>query len=417
MFAIRLSVLRERTQVKRLNTVVGIHLLRLSLLLSVSLVGGVQAATLRDALDQAWAVQTNQLSAREQQYTAQVVSSQAWTPQPPSLGLFNTTDQLNGNYGRREWEVGVAAPIWLPGQRDQAQAVANAEKNAFNGRSTLARLQLAGELRESWWDVRMAEVDFASANRQFDEAQALANDVTQRVKAGELAMLDENQTKIGIQQAKRQQELAKLELQRSRKAFALLSNGAELPEQVELLGTASALEQHPLLGSLQDAARSAQARLEQATGDTRDAPEVALSYTSERDVNEDPYRGRIKLGITIPFGSESRNQPRITAANADWIEAQTAGEMQRRRIADAISAAELELSQSQQLQDLAAEELALVKERTAWIAKGFRLGQFDLITHIRSQREQLDAQAQVERSEYALGRAISRFNQAAGVLP
>lgn len=396
---------------------VGIHLLRIGLFASMILLGNVQAATLRDALDQAWAVQANQLGARDQQYAAQVASSQAWTPQPPSLGLFNTTDQLNGDYGRREWEVGIAAPIWLPGQRDQAQAVANAEKVAFNGRSTLGRLQLAGQLRESWWAVRFAEVDLASANRQLDEAQSLASDVGQRVKAGELAALDENQAKIAIQQAKRQQGVAKLELQRSREAFALISRGATLPEQNEVLGTAPAVEQHPLLSSLQDATRSAQARLEQATGDTRDSPELALTYTSERDASDDPYRGRVKLGITIPFGSESRNQPRITAANADWIEAQTTREVESRRISADISAAELELSQSRQLQTLAAEELRLINERTAWIAKGFRLGQFDLMTQIRSQREQLDAQAQVERAEYAVGRAISRFNQAAGVLP
>ena len=396
---------------------VGIHLLRISLFSSLVLLGNVQAATLRDALDQAWALQANQLGARGQQYAAQVASSQAWTPQPPSLGLFNTTDQLNGDYGRREWEVGIAAPIWLPGQRDQAQAVANAEKVAFNGRSILGRLQLAGQLRESWWAVRFAEVDLAGANRQLDEAQSLASDVGQRVKAGELAALDENQTKIAIQQAKRQQGVAKLELQRSREIFALISRGATLPEKNEVLGTSPGVEQHPLLSSLQDATRSAQARLEQATGDTRDAPELALTYTSERDASDDPYRGRIKLGITIPFGSESRNQPRITAANADWIEAQTTREVESRRISADISAAELELSQSRQLQTLAGEELRLINERTAWIAKGFRLGQFDLMTQIRSQREQLDAQTQVERAEYAVGRAISRFNQAAGVLP
>lgn len=396
---------------------VGIHLLRLGVLLGATLLGSAQAATLRDALDQAWAVQAEQQGARDRQFAAQVAASQAWTPQPPSLGLFNTTDQFNGDYGRREWEVELAAPVWLPGQRAQAQAVAHAEKTAFDGRSELSRWQLAGQLRETWWAVRFAEVDLASATRLLDETQALARDVSQRVKAGELAALDENQAKIAIAQARRQQDLARLELQRSRETFALLSNGAAVPEHSEVLESAPDLEQHPLLSSLQAAVRSAQARLEQATGDTRDAPELALAYTSERDAGADPYRGRIKLGVSIPFGSESRNRPRIEAANADWIEAQTSQAVERRRIASEISAARLELSQSQQLQTLAVEELRLIDERSAWIAKGFRLGQFDLLTQMRSQREQLDAQAQVERAEYARGRAISRFNQAAGVLP
>ena len=393
------------------------HLLRIGILASATLLSSVQAATLREALDRAWTVQADQLSARDQQFAAQVAASQAWTPQPPSVGLSNTTDQLNRDQGRREWEVGVSAPIWLPGQRDQAKTVATADMTAFSGRSALNRWQLAGQLRESWWAVRFAEVDLASANRQLEAAQLLAKDVNQRVKAGDLAALDENQTKIGIQQAKRQQGMAKLDVQRSREIFALISNGATLPEQQESLGTAPALEQHPLLSSLQAATQSAQARLEQATGDTRDAPELALTYTSERDERNDPYRGRITLGITVPLGSQARNRPRITAANADWIEAQTTRDLEHRRLAADISTARLELSQSRQLQALAAEELRLVKERSGWIDKGFRLGQFDLMTHMRSQQEQLEAEFQVTRAEQAVGRAISRVNQAAGITP
>lgn len=395
----------------------GSDFLRFALLPALLVAGSAQAATLRDALEQAWAVQAGQLAARDQQYAAQVSASQAWTPAAPTVGVFNSTDQLNGDHGRREWEVAVAAPIWLPGQRQQVQAVASAEQAAFNGRSTLGRLQLAGQLRESWWAVRFAEVDLLSATRQLDEAQALAEDVRLRVKAGELAALDENQANIAIQQAKRQQGEARLALRRSREDFTLLTRGASVPEQPEVLGTPVALEQHPLLRSLQDATRSAQARLEQATGDTRDAPELALSYTSERDGADDPYRGRIKLGISIPFGTQSRNQPRIAAANADWIEAQTLRDLESRRISAELRAAEEALAQSLQQQSLVGEELRLIKQRTAWISQGFRLGQFDLLSRIRSQREQLDAQAEVARAEHAVGRAISRVNQAAGVLP
>ena len=346
-----------------------------------------------------------------------MAASEAWTPAPPSVGLFNTTDQLNGDYGRREWEVGLSAPIWLPGQRDQAQALANAEHAAFSGRSALSRWQLAGQLRESCWALRLAQLELRSASEQLEAAQLLAKDVGQRVRAGELAALDGNLAQSRIQQAKRQQGIAQLELQRARQTFALISRGATLPEQNELLATPPALELHPLLSSLQDATRSAQARLEQATGDTRDAPELALSYTSERDESSAPYRGRVKLGITVPFGSESRNQPRISAANADWIEAQTSRELESQRISAELANARLELSQSQQQRALADEELTLAKQRAEWIAKGFRLGQFDLPAQLRSQQEQLEAQAQVTRAEYGIGRAISRFNQAAGVLP
>ncbi len=389
----------------------------LGLFLSAAVLGSAHAATLREALDQAWSVQTDQLLARDQQYAAQVNASDAWTPAPPTVGLFNTTDQFNDDNGRNEWEVGIATPIWLPGQRDRGKAVANTQMAAFNGQSQLMRWQLAGQLRESWWVLRFAQADLANADRQLEEAQVLANDVAARVKSGDLAALDQTQAKIGIEQARRQQYKAKRAVQRSRETFALISNGASVPDQNEPLGEPPAIDQHPMISSLQASIASAQARLEQATGDTRDAPEVGLTYTSERDQTAQPYEDRVKLGITIPLGSASRNQPRIKAANADWIEAQTTQQVERRRINAEIKAATLELEQSIQLQGLAAEELKLVNERAAWITKGFRLGQFDLMTQIRSEQEQLAAQAQVERAALEYGQAISRLNQAAGVLP
>lgn len=395
----------------------GIHLLSIGLLCSATLLANVQAASLREALDHAWASQANQLGARDAQYAAQVAASQAWTPQPPSLGLFNTTDQFNSDRGRREWEVELSTPIWLPGQRDQAAAVATAEKTAFSGRSQLNRWQLAGLLRESWWAVRFAEVDLNIASRQLDEAEQLAKDVNRRVKAGDLAPLDANQASSRLQQAKQQQGIANLALQQARQSFALASRGAQLPQQSERLATPPALEQHPLLNSLQEATRSAQARLEQATGDSRDAPEVALSYTNERDESGADYRGRIKLGITVPFGSQSRNRPRVSEANADWIEAQSLRELEVERINGQIANARLELAQSQTQLGLADEQLKLATQSAEWVAKGFRLGQFDLTTQIRSQQEQLAAEAQLALSKHAEARAISRFNQAAGVLP
>lgn len=395
----------------------GIHRVCIGLLCSVGLFSHAQAASLREALDQAWAVQARLLDARAGQFAAGVAASQAWTPEPPSLGLFNSSDQFNRDQGRREWEVALSAPIWLPGQRDQAEAVAQAEQSAFSGRSALHRWQLAGLLRESWWAVRFAEEDMRSASRQLDEAEQLATDVELRVKAGDLAPLDANQARSRVQQAKQQQGSAELALQQARQVFALASRGAALPDQAETLAAPMALELHPSLSSLQDATRSAQARLEQATGDSRNAPEVALSYSNERDDNGADYRARIKLGISVPFGSESRNQARISAANADWIEAQSQRELELARIDAGIANARLELAQSHTQLSLAGAQRKLAKQSAEWVAKGFRLGQFDLSTQVRSQQEQLAAEAQLARSKHAVARAISRFNQAAGVLP
>ncbi|MBM5573370.1 TolC family protein [Deefgea sp. CFH1-16] len=384
-------------------------------LASLFLLPDLQAATLREALDQAWSVQAPAQNAQNERYSAELQASQAWTPEPPSIGLSHTTDQLNANAGRREWEVELSTPVWLYGQRERVTNVAQSEHAAFIGESTLAQLNLAGALREAWWDARFAELDFTQANRKLAAEQQLAADVSQRVKAGDLAPTDDSQSKIAVLLAKKEVSAAKLLFERNRQAYLLLSRGVALPDLAEVLQANP--KPHPLLASLGLNAQSAQARLSQSAGDTRNAPEIGLTYTSEKDASDEAYRGRIKLGIKIPFGSESRNRPRIATANAALIAAQTALELEQARIANAISSAQMELAQSREAQVLAVEQFKIASERAEWIAKGFRLGQFDLMAQLRSLQEKFDAESESARSRLAVDRAISRLNQAVGVLP
>ncbi|WP_410498868.1 TolC family protein [Chitinibacter sp. S2-10] len=386
-----------------------------SLFLLPTLIPTVQAATLREALDQAWSVQAPARNAQNERYSAELNASQAWTPEPPSIGISHTTDQLNDNTGRREWEVELSTPIWLYGQRERAANVAQSEQAAFAGESAFARLALAGSLREAWWEARFAQLDVELAQKKLAAEQDLALDVSRRVKAGDLALTDDRLSKIAVLQAKKEVGIAQFAFERAQQGFALLSRGAALPEQAEQLQERSG--EHPLLASLGLTANSAQAKLQQAAGDTRNAPEIALTYTSEKDAADEAYRGRLKLGIKIPFGSESRNRPRITAANAELIQAKTTLEYEKQQLANAYKTAQLELLQSRAAQDIAAEQLQLANERSQWIAKGFKQGQFDLTTQLKSLQERFAAESEHARARLAVDRAISRVNQAAGILP
>jgi outer membrane protein, heavy metal efflux system len=386
-------------------------------LTAVALPGSVHATTFGEALAHAWSPNNEQHSAKAEQYAAQLDASRAWTPAPPSVGLYGTTDQLNSNHGRREWEAELSAPLWLPGQREQARVLARAEQNAHSQRTELARWQLAGQLREAWWALRFAQSTVASANQAVRSTEQLSQDVGRRVSAGDLAPLDANRAKFNLQQAKKERSQAQLQMARAEQEFAVVSRGAALPDQAETLNVTPVNGQNPLLDSLTAELRSAQERLQQALGDSRSAPDLSLTYTSERDDFEQDYRGRVKLGITIPFGSEARNRPLVSAANADWIALQTRLSAERQRSAADLAAAQMELLQSREAEQFAREQNALAIEQAGWVAKGFALGQFELAALLRSQQETLAAAAELALSRLAVERAISRVNQAAGVLP
>lgn len=377
----------------------------------------LSAATLKDALDHAWAAYLPAQSARTAQFDAQAAAARAWLPEPPTLTLSGRSDQIDRNNGLREWEAEVGVPLWLWGQRDRAGAVAQGEREAGMQGLAQERWQLAGELREAWWDVRLAQAELDAAELKLKEASRLEADVARRVKAGDLAPLDQNLARGAVSQAKGERLRANAALLRAQGQFAALSRGAPVPDQDELPAAEVAPEQHPQLTSLAAKATAAQARLNQAAGDTRNNPELAFTLTRERDSRGEAYQNLAKVAITIPFGSSSRNQPRITAANAELIEAKIALDTAQRKLDANVMAGRAELDRAREEAALQQERQQLAEQSFAWVEKAFQAGQLDLPALIRAETELADARLQAARARTEAARAVSRYNQAVGALP
>lgn len=375
----------------------------------------LSAVTLQEVLDQAWSNEPQ--AARARQYDAQLSASQAWVPDPPTLTISNRGDQLNTNNGLREWEAEISQPIWLWGQRERVQAVAQSEREAGAQRFAAGRWQLAGELREAWWEARLAEAEQNEAERKLKEAAQLESDVLRRVKAGDLAPLDLNQVRSSVAIAKTDVLRTRTAVARSLAQFRALSKGAPLPDVPEtpVNGETNPESEHPALASLTAATTAAQAKLRQVSGDARNAPEIGLTVTRERNNISEPYQTLAKVALKIPFGSESRNQPRITAANADLIEAQLLTEQTRRKLAATMTASRLELEQSRGIMILLHERLQLVEQSASWVDKAFRAGQLDLPARLKSEADLASARLLFARARLESARAISRYNQALGV--
>src|SRR5690606_1168156 len=73
------------------------------------------------------------------------------SPAPLALELSSESDQLNGNAGVREHSLGVAIPLWLPGERQRAGAFADAQSRAVDSQAVEAQLRTAAQVRDSYW--------------------------------------------------------------------------------------------------------------------------------------------------------------------------------------------------------------------------------------------------------------------------
>lgn len=377
----------------------------------------LSAATLRDALDHAWAAQVPAQSARAAQFDAQQAAAHAWLPEPPTLTLSGRSDQIDRNNGLREWEAEVGVPLWLWGQRERAGAVVQGEREAGIRGFAHERWLLAGELREAWWDVRLAQAELDATELKVTEAGRLEADVARRLKAGDLAPLDLNLARSSAVQAGSERLRAQTALTRAQGQFQALSRSAPLPDQDEQPGPEAATEQHPQLMNLAAKASAAQARLGQAGGDTRNNPELALTLTRERASDGEAYQNLAKVAIKIPLGSPARNQPRISAANADLIDAQIALDTAQRKLAANVAASRAELDQTSAAATLQQQRLQLAGQSFAWVEKAFKAGQIDLPALIRAEIELADARLEAARARIEAARAVSRYNQTVGILP
>lgn len=378
------------------------------------------AGTLRDAIERAWERQpaAQARPARGDEFIAKQEAARAAFPEPPSLRLGNRNDRLNRNDGAREWEAEIALPLWLPGERDRQSAVVNAERDQYDTGLTAAKLKIAGEVRDAYWQARLADNELALARRKVHEAGVLAADVERRVKAGDLARIDLNQAQAAERLARAALAEAEIKTFRATQGFNVLTGLSALPIGEERPPAQGAVpDEHPLLAPLQRAVATHQAKLNQATQNLRNNPELELGMRRERGTFDEAYANSLQLRLRLPFATDARNKPRIAGANAELIEAHTAYTLERAKVVAEIETARRELEQSRTVSGLTEARFTLTADTQQLLAKAFALGEFDLVTRLRAENERFEAELQFTRAKLEAARALSRLNQALGVLP
>ncbi|WP_422016708.1 TolC family protein [Roseateles sp.] len=395
--------------------------------------GWAQAApvTLAVAVDAAWqrtqagaAAQSQRLKAdAERRAAASLVAA------PPSLSLSQRSDRWQDDTGVREREIALAVPIWLPGQRHARQAAAAAAVTAAEQVSAVARLQLAGELREIAWNLASLRAEAGSARSQHRYLATLSDDVERRVKAGDLAHSDALATQgerlaaeaelIAVEQRLRAEQTRWTALTGLQGDVVAEEAADEARRAVEAANADDALAdgRHPLLNQLAANEEAARRALDVANREAADAPEVSVGYRDERDGRGQPGRGSVTVALRVPFGGDVRNAvPRAAAqgaleqAHADIVRARAEVAANWRIARDALASAERQTVMQRQ-------RAALLRQRVELLDKSFRAGETALPDLLLAAQAAAQAEAALARQQAAQGSARARLYQASGVLP
>ena len=381
---------------------------------------------LRQVFDAAWARQPEALALQSRRDAARAQRSvaKAWTPEPAALELSNKTDRLGSNQGAREVEVGIAVPLWLPGERGSSAALADAEGAALESRTTAAQLRIAATVRDAWWQWQRARIDILTARDQFESTRLIAADVARRAKAGDLARADQHQADGAVARAEAtvaQAEAGLVAARQHLRALAgappALSEAGEALSEPDPDAAAPDVEAHAALQELKDRATVAERTVALTASQLRANPELMVATTRDRGARGGASQQTVTLGIRIPFGAGLRSDARRATARAEATEIQAQLALERERLIAEREAARVRVEASRTQLSAAERRAQLARESRGFFDKSFRLGETDLPTRLRIEAEAAGADRQAARTRIELAAAISAWRQALGLLP
>ena len=395
--------------------------------------GETRPPTLATAFEQAWLAHpaaAAQPSLRNAVAASQE-AAQAWTPQPASIELRGQTDRAGLDRGQQELEAGLTLPLWRPGERRLAQAAAQQAERSLDAQRTAARLQLAGQLREAWWAWRRARAEQRLADAQVAHAQALRDDVQRRVRAGELSRADGHQAEGALAQALIAQAHAAAQASQGWQTLrGLLGDGPLAPTQPhgrddeDPLGgeptpgePGADLSAHPLVQDLGQQADAA--RLNAALADVRQRahPELLLGTVQGRDQRGEPLQRQLVIGLRLPWGDSPAERVQAARTHAEAASLGAEASRQRLQAQLALDGARTRWQASQGALAAAQRRAQLARETQAFFDRSFQLGETDLPTRLRIDREAQEATRQAALAAIDLAAATSAWRQAAGLLP
>lgn len=375
------------------------------------------------ALDAAWqrAVAARETEGQRRRADADRSAAGSMWAAPPALELSHRNDRWQRNAGNRETEIGIAVPLWLPGQRAARVAAADAALSQAGAAERAARLRLAGELREAAWSLSVLSAEAAQGDAQAAALAQVLADVERRVHAGDLARADALAAEAELLAAQAQQAEAHQRVQAARTRWKLLTGMTAMPD----VGSPGAATDpavaphaaHPELEHARQTTEQARKHLALVRQSRRDAPELTLGVRQDVPGRAEPTQNSLVVGLRLPFGTDHRNRPLEAAALSDLDIAQTTEQRLSERL-EAEQAAAREAVRSAQVQaDAETARAKLLRERATLIDKSFRAGETPLPDLLRALGAAAQADSTAARQTAALGLARARLQQALGLLP
>ncbi len=337
----------------------------------------------------------------------------------PALMIRHENDTVGSDNGFRQWEGGLEMPMWLPGQRDRRGKVADLAEGEADAVRKLQIWRMAGQIRELLWSLYIAESERALARQALEKVKALEADIAKRVAAGELARTDLilSQKETLAREAVRVSADTAYDvlLQNYRLATGLTDVPAQIDENKASINTID--DGHPALVAARFSSERMRAERDQVRGEKYANPLLFVGSKTEKPASGLSYDTALIVEVNVPLGTSVHAAPRTASAELRLSEAVSELATVRRELENSLIEAAAELQRTGMAVDLTGRQQQLASEGMRLTRRSFELGESDVFMLLQAGVQALESEHDLRISRLKQGRALSRYNQALGVIP
>jgi outer membrane protein TolC len=340
-------------------------------------------------------------------------------PAAPAVSFNHQSDVIGSSRNLREWSAALEFQMWMPGQRAAREAVAREAREGLEASRSGLKLELAGQVRESVWDVAMNANAAELAAQRLKTAELLQLDVEKRWKAGEMAKTDVMLAQNETLQAQTALLRAQAELKHAEHRYWMLTGLKQIPAKFgeSLSGSSDIEHNHPLLADVTAKVTLAQGERELVRLEKRENPQLTINARRDRGAFDTEYDNSVGIAVRVPLDSQVRSAPMLANAELGLAHAMTARDRLMLMLQTSLHEAAHNLEVTRSELKIVEEQNRLAQESQRLAKKAFDLGESDLVSLLRVQAMAREAERALRSRQTQLQWDVARFNQAVGVLP
>lgn len=343
----------------------------------------------------------------------------SWLSGAPQLQTYYKGDFAGTDTGDYEFDGSIQVPVWNWGQRDAGLQLAEQAGQNVGFQVQAIKLKVSGLVREALWALKLEDLRYEMAKKEFSLARELLKTVQRRVELGDLPKSD-----FLLAQSESLQKKADLinheaMVMHVRKRYYFLTQTHKMPSQInETQSTATGInDSHPELAAINAAIARKKAQVEWIKAQGSGQTTVAIGGVSERGGRAEQSVNSIAFTVNVPFGGSAFLAPKTAAANRQYVAAEAEKMHLYRALLAQLHEAEHELEVEVAQLEIAQQMQANAQEHLKMAKLSFSAGEINLTDFLKVQTRAHRAIKNAQESGIRLQRDIAFYNQSVGVMP